>query len=45
MVTIESYLVAILLMLSSSICAQDLSAVVTNMKKANTRKRVCNFKK
>ena len=38
MVTIESYLVAILLMLLSSICAQDLSAVVTNMKKANTEK-------
>ncbi|WP_321519874.1 hypothetical protein [uncultured Bacteroides sp.] len=38
MVTIESYLVAILLMLSSSICAQDLSAVVTDVNKANSEK-------
>jgi hypothetical protein len=38
MTTIESFLVAILFMISSSICAQDLSAVVTDVNRANSEK-------
>jgi hypothetical protein len=38
MTTIESFLVAILFMFSSNICAQDLSTVVAKVNKANSEK-------